>query len=151
MACQDNGNELMTAKLAGFMNFGNWLFGNRVLGINIQPSDNFELLRSEFVQRLEGFCQLSEFDTKKWKPHATLAFKDIDNKYSEIKRHLEKKNCPEIKNYIARITLMKNRRILIEYDFLQHRVLNRYEALNRENRRQTLALLKNRLASEGKT
>ena len=140
----------MTAKLCGFMNFGNWLFGNRVLGINIQPSDNLGLLRSELVKRLDNCCELSEFDNKRWKPHTTLAFKDIDNKYGEIKRYLGSKNCPETTHYVARVTLLKKRRILLEYDFMQHRVLNHYEALDRENRRRTLFLLKQILESDGK-
>lgn len=49
-------HDLMTIKLSGFMSFGNWLFGNRVLGIKIQPSDDLELLRSELVQKLDDFC-----------------------------------------------------------------------------------------------
>ena len=57
--------DLMTIRFSGFTSFGNWLLGNRVLAINIEPSSELELLRSELVAKLSGFCQLSKFDTEK--------------------------------------------------------------------------------------
>lgn len=67
--------DLMTLKFSGFTSFGNWLFGNRVLGVQIEPSNELELLRSELVENLTGFCQLSKFDAREWRPHATIAFR----------------------------------------------------------------------------
>jgi 2'-5' RNA ligase len=136
---------LMTIKFSGFRSFGSWLRGNRVLAINIEPSSELELLRIELVARLLGFCQLSKCDTRKWKPHATIAFKDIDKKFGQIKAFLENRGCPEIRHYVLRITLLKNARILCEYDFLQHRTLNRDEALDREVKKLTIRLLKDKL------
>jgi 2'-5' RNA ligase len=52
--------DLMTIKFSGFRNFGNWLFGKRVLGVKIEPSNDLESLRSELVENLSGFCQLSK-------------------------------------------------------------------------------------------
>jgi 2'-5' RNA ligase len=138
--------DLMTIKFSGFTSFGNMFFGNRVLAIKIEQSSELELLRIELVAKLSGFCQLSKFDTRKWEPHATIAFKDIDKKFGQIKAYLENRNCPEIQHYVLRITLLKNARILCEYDFLQHRTLNRDEALNRENKKTTIMLLKKRIA-----
>lgn len=138
--------DLMTMKFSGFTSFGNWLLGNRVLAIKIEQSGELELLRIELVAKLSGFCQLSKFDTRKWKPHATIAFKDIDKKFGQIKAFLENRSCPEIQHYVLRVTLLKNTRILCEYDFLQHRTLTRFEALNRENRKMTIMLLKKRIA-----
>jgi 2'-5' RNA ligase len=138
--------DLMTIKFSGFTSFGNWLFGNRVLAIEIEPSQNLELLRSEIVQKISKFCQLSKFDTEKWKPHVTIAFKDIDKKYKQIKSFLEDRNCPEIQHHILRITLLKNAKILFEYDFLQRRTLNRQESLNRQTKKLTIKLLKDRIA-----
>jgi 2'-5' RNA ligase len=138
--------DLMTIKFSGFTSFGNWLRGNRVLAIKIEQSSELELLRIELVAKLLGFCQLSKFDTRKWKPHATIAFKDISKKFGQIKAYLENRSCPEIQHYVLRITLLKNARILREYDFLQHRTLNRDEALNREIKKTTIKLLKERTA-----
>lgn len=75
-----------------------------------------------------------------------LLHSDIDKKFGQIKRYLENRSCPEIQHYVLRITLLKNARILCEYDFLQLRALNRYESLNRENKKTTLMLLKKRIA-----
>ena len=138
--------DLMTIKFSGFTSFGNWLLGNRVLAIKIEQSSELELLRIELVAKLSGFCQISKFDTRKWKPHTTIAFKDIDKKFGQIKAFLENRNCPEIQHYVLRITLLKNARILREYDFLQHRTLNRDEALNREIKKMSIRLLKERIA-----
>ena len=138
--------DLMTIKFSGFTSFGNWLRGNRVLAIKIEQSNELELLRSELLGKLSGFCQLYKFDTRKWKPHATIAFKDIDKKFGQIKTYLENRSCPEIHHYVLRITLLKNARILCEYDFLQQRTLTRFEALNRETKKMTIRLLKKRLA-----
>jgi 2'-5' RNA ligase len=138
--------DLMTIRFSGFTSFGNWLLGKRVLAIKIEPSSELELLRIELVAKLIGFCQLSKFDARKWKPHATIAFKDIDKKFGKIKAFLENRRCPEIKHYVLRVTLLKNAKILCEYDFLQHRTLTRLEALNRETKKMTILLLKNRLA-----
>ena len=138
--------DLMTIKFSGFTSFGSWLLGNRVLAIKIEQSSELELLRIELIAKLSRFCQLSKFDTRKWKPHATIAFKDIDKKFGQIKAYLENRNCPEIQHCVLRITLLKNARILREYDFLQHRTLNRDEALNRENKKMTIMLLKKRIA-----
>jgi 2'-5' RNA ligase len=139
--------DLMTIKFSGFTSFGNWLFGKRVIAIKIEPSKELELLRTEIVEKLSGFCQLSKFDTEKWKPHVTIAFKDIDKKFKPIKAFLENRNCPVIQHYVLRITLLKNARILREYDFLQRRPLTRFEALNREIKKKTIMLLKKRIDS----
>jgi 2'-5' RNA ligase len=140
--------DLMTIKFNGFISFGNWLFGNRVLAVKIKPSNDLELLRTEIVKRISEFSQLSKFDTKEWKPHATIAFKDIDKKFKQIKEFLENRNCPEIRHYVIRITLLKNARILTEYDFLQRRPLTRFDALNREIKKKTIMLLKKRIDSD---
>jgi len=82
---------------------------------------------------------------KKWKPHATIAFKDIDKKFKQIKAFLENTNCPEIHHHVLRVTLLKNARILCEYDFLLRRTLNQEEALNRKIKKRTVMLLKKRI------
>jgi hypothetical protein len=134
--------DLMTIKFNGFTSFGNWLFGKRVLAVKIEPSHNLELLRAEMINEISDFCQLSKFDTEKWKPHATIALKEIDKKFGLIKAYLENRSCPEIQHYVFRITLLKNARILREHDFLQRRVLTRNEVLNREIKRLTIRLLR---------
>ena len=140
--------DLMTIKFSGFASLGNWLFRNKVLALKIEHSSELELLRIELVSKLSLLCQLSKFYTRKWKHHDTIAFKDIDKKFGQIKAYLENKNCPEIMHYVLRMTLLKNARILCEYDFLQRRTLTRFEALSRETKKMTIILLKKRIAKE---
>ena len=152
--------DLTTIKFSGFTSFGGWLRGDRVLAVKIEPSSEFELFRIELVAKLSLFCQLSKFDIRKWKPHATIAFKDINKKFKQIKAFLENRDCPEIQHYVLRITLVRrttnskrnkhynNDRILCEYDFLLHRALNRDEALNREIKKKTIMLLKKRIEGD---
>ena len=140
-----NDYDLVTFKLDGFRSFGNWLTGKRVLAINVEPSSELNRLRSELVKRLAEFCQLDKHDKKEFKPHATIAFKDIDRKFGEIKKFLDKVAVPPIRHHVLRITLMKGGRILREYDLLQRRSLTRSSALNADVRKTTLAFLKHRL------
>ncbi len=62
---------------------------------------------------------------KSYKPHATIAFKDIDDKFRVIKKFLETVDVPKIQHFVLRLTLLKNAKILREYDLLQHRLLTR--------------------------
>ena len=79
----------------GFISFGNWLRGNRVLTINIEPSFELSTLRSQLAEELSDYCKLSKFDTsEEWKPHATFAFKDIDKQFKQIKEHLGYRRVP---------------------------------------------------------
>lgn len=139
--------ELVAYSFNGFRSFGNWLVGNRVLAVNIEPSQELVSLQSSLVDSLKDFCELCKYD-KRWKPHATLAFKDIDAKFNQIKTYLDKSNCPSVSNHVLRVTLLKNSKILCEYDFLLKRTLNRREALDRNNRKSTLKILKRKLEAQ---
>lgn len=105
-------------------------------------------LRSDLVKALAEYCKLNKFDKKEWKPHATIAFKDIDNKFKDIKDFLDNQNCPSIRHYVLRLTLVKNARIVCEFDFCQKRILNRHEALDRGIKRLPIMLLKKRLSND---
>jgi 2'-5' RNA ligase len=137
--------NLLTFKFCGFRSFGGWFRGHRVLSVEIEPSPELRTLRSKLVDALDSYCKLNKYDKADWKPHATIAFKDIDKKYGQIKKCLDSKTCLSIKHYLLRITLLRNSRILYEYDFLQRRKLNRFESLDRNMRKMTMKLLKQTL------
>ena len=126
----------------GFLSFGNWLRGNRILAIDIEPSFELSALRSLLAKELSDYCGLGKFDSKEWKPHATFAFKDIDKQFKLIRKYLENEDCPKINHYVLRLTLLKNARILCEYDFFQCRTLTRSEALSRAELRKTFEIMK---------
>lgn len=134
--------DLITFKLNGFRSFGNRLTGKRVLVVNIEPSPELIALRQNLVRRLDYFCKLSKYDKKEFKPHATVAFKDIDRKFDQIKKFLDSTSPPSIQHYVLRITLLRGGKILREYDLLQRRLLTRRQALNRDMRKTTFRFLK---------
>ena len=104
----------------------------RVKNVNIEPSKELEEMRREISKRLEGFCKMQEHDYKDdFEFHATVAFKDINWKFGEIWKYLQKLDPPKIDQTLLRVTIIKNRVILCEYDLMLRRVLNRDQALDK--------------------
>lgn len=141
-------HHLIPFKLKGFGNFG-----NRVIFVDIIPSEELKKFRKELANELIKLRNFLIFKTIKtigvsdyeepYPFHATIAFKDIQNKFSSILHYLKNQKTPHIEQKLLRITLLKNGRILYEYDFLQKRLLNRNEALNKMIWRKTINLMKN--------
>lgn len=106
-------------------------FENRVIFVNIEPSKELQNLRHELVQSLQEFCRLDEHDYEiDYLPHATLAFKDIGRKFNKIMEQLISWKIPQIEQHVLRVTLIKNQKILCEYDLVLKKLLNRNEALD---------------------
>jgi hypothetical protein len=64
-----------------------------------------------------------------------------DSDFSHIKRYIDSKPEPQFKQVLIRVTILKNSKILCEYDFLQRRLLNRNEALSKRELTRTFTLL----------
>ena len=130
--------ELVKFKLDGFDNFE-----NRVIYLRIKPSVELKKLRSELAQRLEKFCEISEFDRElHFTFHATLVMKDIQRKFDRIWEYLQSWEVPKMEQYVIRITILTNkRRILAEYDLLQRKILSRRDALDRKKFHKTISKL----------
>ncbi|MEA2074454.1 MAG: 2'-5' RNA ligase family protein [Euryarchaeota archaeon] len=122
--------NLVNFKLKGFGYFDNP--NGKVIYADIEPSKELEELRWELATRLMKYVELKEGDkNKKFAFHATIAFKDIDRKFSDIWRYLKSKEGPYINQYLLRITILRNGKILYEYDLMLKRLLNRREALSK--------------------
>lgn len=140
-------HNLISFKLKGFGNFD-----NKVIFVEVIPSEELNNFRRELARNLTGLRDFLIFKTVETKGitdyeenhafHATIAFKDIQNKFSGILHYLKNKRTPHIEQKLLRVTLLKNGRILYEYDFLQRKLLTRREALNRGIWRKTIGLLK---------
>lgn len=137
--------ELIKFKLDGFDNFE-----NRVIYVRIKPSEELKKLRLELVDRLQEFCNLSEYDfDQQFTFHATLVLKDIQRKFDSIWKYLQTWKIPKMDQYVLRVSIIKNHRILAEYDFLQRKNLNRSKALDRKTYQKTIKKLdKKRATSE---
>jgi 2'-5' RNA ligase len=134
--------KLVNFKLKGFGYFNNP--EGKVIYADIEPSKELEELRWELAKRLLKYVELKEGD-KKFAFHATIAFKDIDRKFSDIWRYLKSKEIPNINQYLLRITILRNGKILCEYDMMLKKLLNRKEALSKRIWKKTILRFKMKL------
>lgn len=128
-------------------------FDKRVIYVDIIPSENMKSLRRELSKELLNLKTSFIFKTVKSKSlhdnnenfffHATIALNDIHHKFDKIWRYLHSQIIPNLEQRLIRITLLKNGKILKEYDFLQEKLLNRSMALNRDIWRKTVSLMRN--------
>ncbi len=133
--CKKQGT--MKFKLSGFDRFD-----NRVVYVNVDPSNNLIQFRKELFNALEP--KIKTVDTDYLDPfafHSTIAFKDIKRKFNKIWKYLAAKKTKPINQTLIRVTLLKGKKILYEYDFMQKKMLNRKQALNRKSLKKTLRIL----------
>ncbi len=129
--------DLVKFKIDGFDNFE-----DRVIFVKIDPSQELEHLRLEIAERLYRFCDVTPFDREeKFTFHATLVLKDIQMKFDRIWDYLQTWRIPEMEQYVLRITILKNSKILAEYDLILKKLLNRTDSLDREIYKKTLKKL----------
>jgi len=133
--------HLVKFKIDGFDNFE-----NRVIYVKIKPSEELEALRQEIAERLYNFCDLKEHDLEpEFTFHATLVLKDIQRKFNRIWKYLQTWKIPEMNQYTLRVTIIKDSKILAEYDLILGKLLNRSEALDRDIRKKTMKKLEKEL------
>lgn len=110
----------------GFNYFDN--SASKVIYLDIEQSQNLVNLRYEISKALSPITHSKSQEDKKGKSnfkfHSTIAFKDIWN-------YINEKEKPSIKQNLLRITILKNSKILYEYDLIQHKLLNRRESLSK--------------------
>jgi 2'-5' RNA ligase len=122
---------LVPFKIDGF----DWHNGEegRVIAADVTASPELKKLRLELRKELSKIYTPHRFDTQPnfWF-HSTIAFKDIDRKFNQLWRYLNKKKKPSIDQHLVRITILnRKRRIECEYDLIFKRWLSRREALSR--------------------
>ncbi len=104
---------------------------SNVVYVNVEEHDELKELHWSLSQTLRDYCDLRERDLdKEYHPHATLAMRMSDQKFERVKRYVECKPDFDFKHTLMRVTLLKNSKILREYDFMQDRMLRRREALD---------------------
>lgn len=127
----------------GFGTFDN----NGVVYAKIDASTALNDFRNGLVEKIKSYCTIQSNDKRKDKDkfayHSTLAMKMLPNKFNQVKNYVMKLPKPRYSQIVMRITLLKNRRILREYDFMQRRLLNRGQSLNRNITRRSKELLRN--------
>lgn len=136
--------KLVPFTFKGFNYFDN--FKNKVIYIDIEPSQSLIDLRYDISKALSPISHSKSQEDKKdksdFKFHSTIAFKDIDYKFKDIWSYINRKEKPNIKQNLLRVTIIKNSRILYEYDLIQQRLLNRRQALDKRLFMETIKKLK---------
>ena len=119
---------------------------NKVIYLDVIPSEHLKQFRYELSAKLRPITSSKSREDRRSKDdfefHSTIAFKDIDHKFNAIWAYLGKKKIPHIRQTLLRVTIIKNGKILNEYDFLQKRLFNRRQALNKHLWMRTINLLK---------
>ncbi|MBI4044955.1 MAG: 2'-5' RNA ligase family protein [Candidatus Diapherotrites archaeon] len=123
-------------------------FENKVVFINIKPSDELKSLRKELANFIVDLTQTKGHDFgDNFDFHATIAFKDIQARFDEIWKYLQSMEQKSISQHLLRITILENGKILYEYDLMQRKLLPRAEAKNKQNWKKTISSLKSLLQS----
>jgi len=105
---------------------------HKVIYLDIEPSAELKELRRELAKKLNKISDSQQWDDKKqFQFHSTVAFKDIDRNFPKIWGYIKKKEEPNIKQHLLRITILKGSSILYEYDLVLQQLLNRRQALSR--------------------
>jgi len=121
--------NIMQFDVTGFNTFDE----NRVVFIDIKPDKKMDEFRWELSKNLHSFCNLKSYDYKReFKYHSTIAMKLHPRKFFQVKKYINTKSKPKFRNVLLRVALIKNRKILQEYDFLLKKTLSRREAKSRE-------------------
>lgn len=121
---------------------------HKVIYLDIDPSAELRELRRKLAQKLGKISDSRPWDDKKqFQFHSTIAFRDIDRKFSRIWEYIKDKEEPNIKQHLLRITIIKGKRILYEYDLILKKQLNRKQALSGYWLKKTIKNYKDYMAS----
>jgi 2'-5' RNA ligase len=117
----------------------------RVVFVTIIPDGNLKHFRYQLAQALIQYCSLRSYDLDsldEFRFHATLAMKLDWLTFRRMKWHFRKQEPVVYRHHPIRATLLRNSKILCEYDFVQRRMLTRSQALSRATRTRDYEILR---------
>lgn len=106
----------------------------RVIYVTVTPDKVLEQFRYALASAISPYCTLRSYDldpAEVFRFHATLAMKLDWFTFQRIRWHFRNQRPVVYRHHPIRATLLRNSRILCEYDFLQHRMLSRAQARSR--------------------
>jgi 2'-5' RNA ligase len=103
-----------------------------VIYLKIKPCKSLVQCQKMLAKKLFPITNTSKFDNPKDKFHfhATLAMKDISKKFDKIWEYLENYEI-KFEDQCFRLTVLRDSKIMYEYDLTQKKLLTRRQALNR--------------------
>jgi hypothetical protein len=118
---------------------------SRVVFVRIIPNENLKQFRYQLSVPLSPYCSLRNYDlvpAEAFNFHCTLAMKLDWLTFQRIKWYFRGQQNVTYRHHPIRATLLRNSRILCEYDFIQGRMLSRAQALSRATLKRDLDILK---------
>jgi 2'-5' RNA ligase len=133
--------EIPDYELGGYGFFDN----SRVVFVTITPNGTLQQFRYQLSRAISPYCSLRRYDldsAEEFRFHATLAMKLDWLTFQRIKWYVRRQDSVMYRHHPIRATLLRNTKILCEYDFIQERMLSRAQALSRATRKRDFAILK---------
>ena len=97
---------------------------SKVVYVTITPDENLKQFRYQLSQALSPYCSLRKYDldsADEFRFHSTLAMKLDWLTFQRIKWHFRGQKSVIYRHHPIRATLLRNSKILCEYDFIQDR------------------------------
>jgi|SRR5208337_1122205 len=117
----------------------------RVVFVTITPDENLKQFRYQLSRAISPYCTLRDYDldsAEEFRFHATLAMKLDWLTFQRIKWYFRGQENVIYRHHPIRATLLRNSKILCEYDFIQERMLSRAQALSKATRMRDFDILK---------
>ena len=107
------------------------MFGDsKVVYVKVKPNEALRDFRSKLSKKLKDYCDLEEYDYAdkgEFQYHCTIQKAPNQKKLGKIFDYVAGRKELEFRHLAMRATLLKNRKILREYDFFLDRTLTRRE------------------------
>lgn len=117
----------------------------RVVYVTITPDETLKQFRYQLARAISPYCSLRNYDLDNaddFQFHSTLAMKLDWITFQRIKWYVHGQERVIYRHHPIRATLLRNSKILCEYDFVQERMLSRAQALSKATRMRDFDILK---------
>lgn len=118
---------------------------SKVVFVTIIPDENLKQFRHQLSRAISPYCSLRNYDldsANEFRFHSTLAMKLDWLTFQRIKWYFRNQESIIYRHHPIRATLLRNSRILCEYDFIQDRMLSRAQALSKATKNRDFDILK---------
>ena len=118
---------------------------SKVVFVTITPDETLKQFRYQLSRAISPYCSLRNYDldsADEFRFHSTLAMKLHWLTFKRIKWYFREQEGVVYRHHPIRATLLRNSKILCEYDFIQGRMLSRAQALSKAIRMRDFDILK---------
>ena len=136
-----NQTEIPKYELGGYGFFAE----TRVVFVTITPDETLKQFRYQLSQAIAPYCSLRKYDLDSaddFRFHATLAMKLDWLTFQRIKWYFRNQESVVYRHHPIRATLLRDSRILCEYDFIQGRMLTPAQARSKATRMRDFDILR---------